>query len=99
MFPGTAREMTTIYHDDSSGHLVAEHYCTASNQPKLRLVGTKNGQMNFELSPDSDLKADIEGHAHNLTVTIGADGTLVHDWLNYYMGQPAAKRNIELRRK
>jgi hypothetical protein len=98
MFPGARNEMTTVYHDDSSGHLVAEHYCTAANQPKLRLMEFTNGRMEFLLSPDSDLKADIEGHAHNLSITFGEDGTIVHDWLNYYMGNPAEKRNITLKK-
>jgi hypothetical protein len=52
----------------------------------------------FVLSPDSDIKADIEGHAHELTLRVGADGSLTHDWLNHYLGAPAAKRNITLTR-
>jgi hypothetical protein len=98
MFPGAKNEMTTVYHDDSSGHLVAEHYCTAANQPKLRLAESKDGRMDFVLSQDSDLKADIEGHAHKLTITFAADGTIIHDWLNHYMGNPAEERNISLKR-
>jgi hypothetical protein len=98
MFPGRPNEMTTIYHDDSSGHLVADHYCTAANQPKLRLVEANGGQMNFELSPDSDLLADIEGHAHQLKITFSEDGTLIHDWLNHYLGEPGQARNIRLKK-
>ncbi len=98
MFPGARNEMTTVYHDDSSGHLVAEHYCTAANQPKLRLMESKDGRMSFVLAPESDLRADIEGHAHNLTITFNEDGSIVHDWLNHYMGNPAEKRNITLKK-
>ena len=98
LFPGTNAEMTTVYHDDSTGRLVADHYCNAGNQPKLRLMESKGEQLYFVLSPDSDIKADLEGHAHELTMLIGADGTLTHDWLNHYLGQPAQKRNIKLTR-
>jgi hypothetical protein len=98
MFPGTAREMTTVYHDDSSGRLVAQHYCNAGNQPKLRLTGSDGGRLQFELAPDADIKADLEGHAHHLTLTFTPDGALVHDWLNHYLGKPAAERNIALRK-
>jgi hypothetical protein len=98
MFPGTAREMTTLYHDDSSGHLIAQHYCNAGNQPRLRLTEANGERLYFVLSPDSDLKADLEGHAHELTLRIGADGSLIHDWLNHYLGKPAAQRNITLTR-
>ncbi len=98
MFPGTKGEMTTVYHDDSKGRLTADHYCTAANQPKLRLVASKGEQLDFELSPDSDIVAGVEGHAHKLTVIIHADGTLQHDWMNHYLGNPAAERNFRLTR-
>jgi hypothetical protein len=98
MFPGTAREMTTVYHDDSSGRLVAQHYCNAANQPKLRLTESDGTTLRFTLAPDADIKADLEGHAHNLTVTLTPDGSLVHDWLNHYLGVPAAQRNIALKK-
>ena len=32
------------------------------------------------------------------TLLVGADGSLTHDWLNHYLGLPAAKRNIKLTR-
>jgi hypothetical protein len=98
LFPGTRREMTTVYHDDSSGRLVAAHYCNAGNQPRLRLMESNGERLFFVLSPDSDIKADLEGHAHELTLLVGADGSLTHDWLNHYLGAPAAKRNIKLTR-
>jgi hypothetical protein len=98
LFPGTQREMTTVYHDDSTGRLTAEHYCNAANQPRLKLTESKGGRMSFVLSPDSDIKADLEGHAHELTVTLGADGSLTHDWLNHYLGKPGQQRNVTLSR-
>ena len=98
LFPGTAREMTTVYHDDSEGRLVAHHYCNAANQPKLRLADSSSDRLSFVLAPDADIKADLEGHAHELTLAFGADGSLTHDWLNHYLGSPAAKRNIKLQR-
>jgi hypothetical protein len=98
MFPGTAGEMTTVYHDDSSGRLVAEHYCNAANQPKLRLMERKENSFYFVLAPEADIKADLEGHAHELTITFGPDGSLTHDWLNHYLGKPGQQRNIQLRK-
>jgi hypothetical protein len=98
LFAGTAGEMATVYHDDSRGHLVADHYCSAGNQPKLRLSESDTGRLYFVLAPDADIKADVEGHAHELTLAFGADGSLTHDWLNHYLGDPAAKRNIKLQR-
>jgi hypothetical protein len=99
LFPDTSRAMTTVYHDDPAGNLVMTHYCTAGNQPLLALVGADGDQLHFELSPDDHtIDVEHEGHAHELTITIGADGTLEHDWLNWAMGAPAATRNIRLER-
>jgi hypothetical protein len=96
MFPGTAREMTTVYHDDSSGRPIAQHYCNGANQPTLRLMETRDNGLYFVLAPDADIKADLEHHAHELTLTFGADGSLTHDWLNHALGKPGQKRNIQL---
>lgn len=98
LFPGTPREMTTVYHDDSSGRLVATHYCNAANQPRLRLMESNGERLYFVLSPDADIKVELEGHAHELTLLVGADGSLTHDWLNHYLGKPGQQRNIKLTR-
>lgn len=98
MFPGTPGEMTTVYHDDSSGRLVAEHYCNAGNQPKLRLVESGPNHLKLVLAPESDINAHLEHHAHELNIAFGPDGSLTHDWLNYYLGSPAQGRNIQLTR-
>ena len=88
--------MTTVYHDDKNGNLVMTHYCTAGNQPKLELISFENNQLDFRLAPDADIDAGHEHHAHELTITIGADGSLAHDWTNHNMGQQADLRNIKL---
>ncbi|MDY6983368.1 MAG: hypothetical protein SV422_09780 [Pseudomonadota bacterium] len=98
LFPGTPSEMTTVYHDDSQGRLVMTHYCNARNQPKLELVSFENNQLTFELAADADIDAEHEHHAHGLTITIGDDGSLQHDWTNHNMGEAADLRNIRLSR-
>jgi hypothetical protein len=96
LFPGTPGEMTTVYHDDSAGHLVMTHYCNARNQPKMALVSFDDNQLKFELTADADIDAAHEHHAHELTLTLGEDGSLQHDWTNHNMGQAADMRNIKL---
>jgi hypothetical protein len=96
LFPGTPAEMTTVYHDDSDGNLVMTHYCNARNQPKMELISFENHQLKFELTADADIDVAHEHHAHALTITVGEDGSLVHDWTNHNMGQAADLRNIKL---
>lgn len=96
LFPGTPQEMTTVYHDDPDGNLVMTHYCNARNQPKMELVSFENNRLEFRLAPDADIDAAHEHHAHELTITVGEDGSLQHDWTNHNMGQEADLRNIKL---
>jgi len=96
LFPGKPNEMTTVYHDDSAGNLVMTHYCNARNQPKMELVNFENNRLEFKLAADADIDAGHEHHAHELTITLGEDGSLQHDWTNHNMGAAADMRNIKL---
>jgi hypothetical protein len=96
LFPGQPNEMTTVYHDDSAGNLVMTHYCNARNQPKMELVSFEDHRLKFELTDDADIDAAHEHHAHELTITLGEDGSLMHDWKNHNMGEAADMRNIKL---
>jgi hypothetical protein len=99
LFPGAPNEMTTVYHDDSAGNLVMTHYCNARNQPKMALVSFDEQQLKFALTADADIDAAHEHHAHELTITLGDDDSLQHDWTNHNMGQAADMRNIKLVRR
>lgn len=97
LFPGTRREMMTVYHDDPNGQLVMTHYCNAGNQPLLSLVDSSGDQLRFELSPnDRTIDVENEWHAHGLTLTVGEDGTLAHDWRYWNNGERQGGRKIEL---
>ena len=97
LFPGTRREMMTVYHDDDKGQLVMTHYCNAGNQPYLSLVQSSNDELHFELSPnDQTIDVENEWHAHGLTLTVSEDGTLVHDWRYWNNGEREGGRNIQL---
>lgn len=97
LFPGTRREMMTVYHDDENGDLVMTHYCNAGNQPFLSLVESSDDRLQFELSPnDRTIDVEKEWHAHGLTLTISEDGTLAHDWRYWNDGQRQGGRNIQL---
>jgi hypothetical protein len=61
------------------------------------LVRASDSELFFELSPDSlNIDVSSEHHSHELTITVGANGTLQHDWLNWSIGVPA--ESIELSR-
>ena len=97
LFPGTRREMMTVYHDDENGQLVMTHYCNAGNQPFLSLIESSDNQLNFALSPnDRTIDVESEWHAHGLTLTVGEDGTLAHEWRYWNEGERRGGRDIQL---
>ena len=99
LFPGTNREMMTVYHDDENGELVMTHYCNAGNQPFLSLVESSEDQLHFELSPnDRAIDVENEWHAHGLTLTVGEDGSLSHEWRYWHEGERRGGRDIQLAR-
>lgn len=93
LLPGTPQEMMTIYHEDSSGELVATHCCIAGNQPEIRLVRASEGQFHFELSPDDqNVDEATELHGHELDIKlVGSDG-LDLEWFNWDDGAPIGSR-------
>ena len=86
LFPGTPHEMISVYHDNHNGKLTMTHYCAFGNQPKLDLVKLESGQLDFELSPSSDIPAG-EDHMHSLKIAI-EDNKLTQTWTCEKSGKP-----------
>ncbi len=65
LFPGTPHEMITMYHLDGA-QLVMTHYCSAGNQPHLRLdtESSKPGYLVFSFAGGSNLDPQKDGHIH-----------------------------------
>ncbi len=77
--PGTPHEMVTMFHRDDDG-LVATHYCSGMNQPRMRAVlPAEPGKLTFEFADGTNLRAH-PGHMQRLVLSI-VDGTHhVQEW-------------------
>jgi len=71
IFPGTPREMATMYHcaGKDCGQLVADHYCSLKNQPVLRAEpAPAAGMLSFRCDPSVAACASADAHLHQLTI-------------------------------
>jgi hypothetical protein len=100
MFPGSAHEMTNMYHLDGD-RVVLTHYCAMGNQPRLAARGLQGDTLHFTIDSVSNL-ADAQGmFMGDLQVTFKPDGTVVQQWRSYNEGKLSDEHTVEivLRRK
>ena len=76
---GIADEMVTMFHVDG-GDLMATHYCSAHNQPRMILTpGGDPNKLVFKFKDGTNIGADA-GHMHEVTFTIDAPDHHTEDW-------------------
>ena len=70
-FPGTPKEMISVYHD-RGGKLSMTHYCAMGNQPQLRLTGSEDGVLAFEMVEGS-IESEEMPHMNSLSIAFDGD--------------------------
>jgi len=77
--PGTPHEMVTMFHRDDDA-LVATHYCSAMNQPRMRAQpGTDPARIAFEFVDGTNLGAH-PAHMQKLVLTSAAPDRHLQEW-------------------
>lgn len=107
MFPGSAHEMTNMYHLDRIGKdgahevLVVTHYCAAGNQPRMQCVKeSAPGVFPFQFRDVTNLRDKDEGYMGGLTLTITDADHAVQEWTHYKEGKEhGEKMRFELTRE
>jgi hypothetical protein len=99
LMPGTDHEMITMYHM-AGNELVATHYCSAGNQPHLKLDSEKSTptQLVFAFDGGTNIDPAKDGHIHQGQINLGADGQLESIWTFYAGGQKARSMDFHLTR-
>ena len=89
LFPGSAHEMTTLYHRDGAD-LVLTHYCAAGNQPRMRAVAPAVGARDFEFAFDggANLDAARDSHMHSARIQLVGPDELIAEWQTWNAGKP-----------
>jgi hypothetical protein len=85
--PAPEPDMVTIYHRDGDG-LVATHYCSMGNQPRMRASGASpdGKSIRFRFADITNLKPG-GGHIKHLTVTFDDPNRFTQEWISYAKGK------------
>lgn len=65
---GHAGMMATMYHLDGD-RLMMTHYCSAGNQPRMRLVSSTPSDLTFEMFDATNLASNNDAHMRKLVIT------------------------------
>ncbi|HEX9944889.1 MAG TPA: hypothetical protein VGG03_23000, partial [Thermoanaerobaculia bacterium] len=88
MFAGSEHEMINMYHLVGND-LVATHYCSAGNQPHLKLDPEKSTPTELVFAFDGGTNFDPakDNHIHGARIAIPGDGKLNEEWTFWGGGQ------------
>ena len=90
--------MVTMYHLDGD-HLMMTHYCSAGNQPRMRLVRSTPTSLAFEMFDATNLASKDDLHMHNLIITWADKDHITEDWTMRVKGKDAHHGLFKLARK
>ncbi len=71
--------MVTMYHL-AGDRLMMTHYCSAGNQPRMRLVSSTKSGLTFEMFDATNLKSGDDPHMRKVVITWADKGHITEDW-------------------
>lgn len=71
--------MITMYHLDGD-RLLMTHYCSAGNQPRMRLTGSLPMSLSFEMFDATNMKSKDDPHMHKLVIKWVDKDHLTQEW-------------------
>lgn len=90
--PGTPHEMITMFHLDGND-LLATHYCSAHNQPRMRAVPASDPNVvAFEFKDATNLSSLAAGHMDRVKFTVVDPNHHVEEWTFLANGQTTTRR-------
>lgn len=97
MFPGQPHEMTNMYHMDGST-LVMTHYCAMGNQPRLRAVAGKPGEIDLRYDGVTNLAPNADHFMGGLRIVIVDKDHIRQEWKGIEKGKVVDGPVFELTR-
>jgi len=99
IFPGTPKEMVTMYHLDGN-HLVLTHYCMLGNQPTLRAEPSSDpSRLVFKFLRAGNLQSENDQHMDHVTLTILGPDHYTAEWTACQDGKDCHIENLDFVRK
>lgn len=103
IFPGTPREMATMYHceDKACGQIRAGHYCTLKNQLVLKAAARiTDDRLELRCDPSSAVCASDDAHLHVLKLEMSQERSRLTETFSLYRnGKPAEDLVFRFERK
>ncbi len=97
IFPGSDHEMVTMYHMDGKD-LVLTHYCSAGNQPKMKLdPKSPPKQLNFLFVGGTNLDPAKDTHMHEGRIALIDDDHIEWTWVGHTKGQPSHDHKVSMK--
>ncbi len=85
--PAPDPDMVTIYHRDGAD-LVATHYCSMGNQPRMRAAGSTDGKsIRFRFADITNLAKPGAAHISHITVTFEDADHFTQEWIGSVDGK------------
>ena len=84
--------MTTMYYSDGD-QLMLTHYCSLSNQPRMRASGVKEGDktMTFSFVDATNLRHPTDVHMHQLSIEVKDHDHFTQTWILSKAGKEVPK--------
>ena len=98
MFPGSAHEMTNMYHMNGN-ELMVTHYCGAGNQPRMRGVVVTPGHVEFKTESVTNLVSMETEFMGELTLDMADRNSLKQSWRSIKDGSGTSHMVFEYKRK
>lgn len=96
--PDSPNEMITMFHPDGKD-LMATHYCSAHNQPRLRAVASNDPKaILFEFKDATNLASPKDGHMDHLKILMIDPDHHIQEWTYVENGKQETGR-FEFHRK
>jgi hypothetical protein len=84
--PSPQPDMVTMYHRDGTG-LVATHYCSMGNQPRMRAPEADAKTIRFRFSDITNLAKPGDAHIRDLTITFEDKDHFTQEWTSVENGK------------
>jgi len=98
VFPGTPKEMLTVYHRDGDD-LVLTHYCVLGNQPRMRCKAVEGKTLRFRFEGGANIDPAKDMHMHDATFTFVDANTLESVWTLHDAGKTIETAKFRYARK
>jgi len=97
IFPGTPREMVTVYHLDGKD-LVLTHFCATRNHPRMKAdPAAPANTLAFEFIGGANIDPAKDMHMHEGSITFIDDNTIESNWLGWSGGKAADDHKLSMK--